>query len=104
KASLRATSSAVRTLKYLGSDLPNADKCKKFVAGCFDKDSGGFADTPGGKADVATTAIGLMAVVELGLPAESYHAAAVRYLSDHAKTFDEIRIAAAGFEAIKAQP
>ena len=104
KASLRATSSAIRALKYLGGELPNADKCKKFVASCFDKQSGGFADMPGGTPDVFATAVGLMAVVELGLPAEPYHAAATKYLSENAKTFDDIRIAAAGFEAIKAKP
>jgi hypothetical protein len=101
KPSLRATSAAVRALKYLGGKVPDREACAKFVAACFDKTSGGFADLPGGKVDVFTTAVGLMAVVELGLPAEPYQAAAARYLTDHTKGFDEIRIAAAGFEAIK---
>jgi prenyltransferase beta subunit len=101
KPSLRATSSAIRAIKYLGGELPNKDGVAKFVAGCFDKASGGFADSPGGMVDVFTTAVGLMAVVELGMPADPYHAAATKYLNDNARTFDEIRIAVAGLESLK---
>src|SRR5262249_44695336 len=39
---LKATSAAVRALKYLGADVPNKEGCKKFVESCFDKASGGF--------------------------------------------------------------
>jgi prenyltransferase beta subunit len=98
---LRATSAAVRALKYLGGDVPNPKGCAQFVAECFDKSSGGFADQPKGKPDVFTTAVGLMAVTELKMP-DSYHALAAKYLADHAKSFDEIRIAVAGLERIKA--
>src|SRR5262249_54250667 len=101
---LRATSSAVRALKYFGGDVPHKDGTAKFVASCFDPKTGGFADTPGGKADVFSTAVGLMAAVELGLAPEKYHAPAAKYLSDNAKTFEEIRIAVAGFESIKTPP
>jgi hypothetical protein len=104
KANLRATSSAIRALKYLGSEVPNLEVCKKFVASCFDKNSGGFADMPGGKVDVFTTAVGIMAVAELGMPAEPYHAGAVKYLKDNVKTFDDVRIAVAGLERIKEPP
>jgi hypothetical protein len=101
---LRATSSAVRTLKYLGSDVPNKEATAKFVADCFDRDSGGFTDMPGkGKPDVFTTAIGLMAVAALEMPAEPYDAAAVKFMGEHAKTFDEVRIAVAGLEIIGAK-
>ncbi len=100
---LRATSSAIRALKYLGGELPNKEGCKKFVASCFDKTTGGFADLPGKQPNVFTTAVGLMAVAELGMPAEPYHAAAVKYLADHVKTFDDVRIAVAGLERIKAK-
>jgi prenyltransferase beta subunit len=102
KSSLRATSSCLRAMRYFGFELPLEDKakCEKFVASCFDKGSGGFADAPGGKPDVTTTAVGLMAVVELKMPREPYEAPAVKYLGDNAKTFDEIRIAVAGLEAV----
>jgi len=104
KASLRATSSAIRAIKYLGGDLPNRAACAKFVESCFDKESGGFADAPGGKADVAVTAVGLMAVTELKLDADRYVGPACKYLDDHARSFEEVRIAVAGFEAVGRKP
>jgi hypothetical protein len=42
-----------------------------------------------------------MAVVELKMPIDKYADGAVKYLSENAKTFDDIRIAVAGLEAIK---
>jgi hypothetical protein len=98
---LRSTSAGVRALHYLGGDIPNKDACIKFVESCYDAPSSGFSDTPKGKPDVFTTAIGLMAVTELKMPAEKYAVGAIKYLSENAKSFEEIRIAAAGLEAIK---
>ena len=69
-----------------------------FVMSCHDKASGGFADVPGGKPDVASTAVGLMALVDLKMKTEKYEDEALFYLSDHAKTFEEIRIAVAAVE------
>src|SRR6202043_1929575 len=59
---LKSTSSAVRALHYLKGEIPNQEAAMKFIAGCYDAQNGGFVDTPKGKADVVTTAIGLMAV------------------------------------------
>jgi prenyltransferase beta subunit len=101
KSSLRATSSALRALKYFGGGLTDKAPATKFVESCFDKASGGFADAPGGKPDVATAAIGLMAVVELKMPRDPYETPVLKYLSENAKTFDEIRIAVAGLEAVE---
>jgi Prenyltransferase and squalene oxidase repeat len=98
---LRATSAAIRALHYLGGDIKDKDACIKFVASCYDAESGGFGDVPKGKLGVFETAVGLMAVVELKMPLEKYGDGATKYLADHAKTFEEIRIAAAGMEAIK---
>src|SRR5262245_50808127 len=56
RPTLRATSSALRALRYLGAELPNQEACARFVASCFDQASGGFSDLPGGKPDVFTTA------------------------------------------------
>jgi prenyltransferase beta subunit len=100
KPSLRATSSALRALKYFGGEASDAKAAAKFVASCFDKDSGGFTDSMGSKPDVAVTAVGLMAVVELKMPTEPYVEPAVKYLGENAKTFDDIRIAVAGLEAV----
>src|SRR5262249_34549664 len=99
--SLRATSSAVRTLKYLGGQVPDKESASRFVESCFDKASGGFADTPGGKADVFTTAVGAMAVVALEMPVEKYAEGIVKFLGDNVKTFEEVRIAVAGLEALQ---
>jgi prenyltransferase beta subunit len=101
KSSLRATSSALRAMKYFDGKLTDTTMCAKFVESCFDKAAGGFADAPGGKPDVTTTAVGLMAVVELKMPRDPYETACVKYLSENAKTFDEIRIAVAGLEAVE---
>jgi prenyltransferase beta subunit len=97
--SLRATSSAIRTLHYLGADLPNRDTCAKFVESCFDSTTGGFSDSPGGKPDLFSTAIGAMAAVELKA-ADRNAAKIVQYLSENAKSFEDIRIAAAALESL----
>jgi prenyltransferase beta subunit len=98
---LRGTSAAVRALHYLGGDIKDRDACIKFVASCYDAESGGFSDVPKGKPGVFETAVGLMAVAELKMPVEKYAGGASKYLAENAKTFEEIRIAAAGFESIK---
>ncbi len=100
RSSLRATSSALRALKYFGGQAPDRGRAADFVKSCFDKSTGGFADTPNGKPDVALTAIGLMAVVELKMPLKDYEAPVIRYLNENVKTFEDIRIAVAGLEAV----
>ena len=100
RSSLRATTSALRALKYFGGAPRDTKTCTEFIATCFDKASGGFADHPGGKPDAVTTAVGLMAIVELKMPVKDYGAAAQDYLDRHARTFEEIRLAAASMEAI----
>jgi prenyltransferase beta subunit len=99
--SLRGTSAAVRAVHYFGGALKDKDACSKFVASCYDAESGGFSDVPKGKPGVFETAVGLMAVAELKMPMEKYVDGASKYLGANAKTFEEIRIAAAGFEAIQ---
>lgn len=103
-SSLRATSAAVRALKYFGGNAPDRDKAAKFAAKCYDDAVGAFADAPNGKVDVFSTSIGLMAVVELGLDSDKYSPKALKYLAENAKNFEQIRIAAAGFEAVKKHP
>lgn len=94
---LRATSGALRTLKYLGAEIPNKDKHAAFVLKCYDPATGGFAE-PGGKPDVTITSVGVMAAAELGIPKEKYKKA-MDYLKENAKTFEDVRIAAAAVEA-----
>lgn len=103
--SLRATSAALQALKYFGGTARDREACGAFVKKCFDKDSGGFTDQPGtGKPDPVMTAVGLIAVVELKLPAEEYVGPGVAFLGKHARTFEEIRMAAAGLEAVGKRP
>jgi hypothetical protein len=101
---LRATSAAVRAFKYFGGEMTDRKGAARFVASCFDKDSGGFSDQPGGKPDVFTTAVGIMAVTGLEMPAEPYTSGVVRYLAEYPKTFEDIRIAAAGLERLDRRP
>jgi prenyltransferase beta subunit len=106
KPGLRATSAAVRALKYFGSPLQDAKSARDFVTQCFRPKLGAFLDQPDSSAppDVTTTAIGLMAVVELHIPFEMFQARAVTYLEQQAREFPDIRIAAAGLEAVRVQP
>src|SRR5262249_827656 len=104
KASLRATSSALRALKYFGGAPRDKDAAAKFTQSCHDKASGGFAHQPGGKPAVALAAAGITAGGRLKGPGGDYRRGVVKSLADHAKTFEEIRIAAAGLEAISQRP
>lgn len=100
---LRATSAGVRALKYFGGKVPDKNAAAKFVASCYDKDSGGFANMPGGKPEVFVTAVGIMAVPALDMPVKDYAEGAVKYLTENAKGFEDIRIAIAGLESITAK-
>ncbi|HVS40348.1 MAG TPA: prenyltransferase/squalene oxidase repeat-containing protein [Gemmataceae bacterium] len=104
KSSVSATNAAVRALKYMNGNIPNPSACIDFVKSCFDKASGGFADEPSGKVTVNTTAVGVLAAVELGVTRDLYEAGAVKYLGDNVKTFEDVRIAAAAFEALGKPP
>jgi prenyltransferase beta subunit len=97
KPSLRATSAAIRVIKYQHGELPHAEKVRAFVLKCYDPQAGAFAE-PGGQPDVTIDSIGIMAAIELGIPKEKY-AKAMEYLHTHAKTFEEVRIGAAAVEA-----
>jgi hypothetical protein len=101
---LRATTTALRALKYFGGEVPDRSAAADFVKSCFVKDSGAFADRPGGKPDVISTAVGIMAVVELKLPTDPYESGVLAYLGEHAKSFEEVRLAAAGLEALGKRP
>jgi prenyltransferase beta subunit len=104
KSSLRASSAALRALKYFGGKTRDRSACARFVERCFDKGTGGFADRPGMPADATSTAVGIMAVVELKLPADDYRESSVNYLTTHVKSFEDIRLAAAALEAIGVRP
>jgi hypothetical protein len=98
RPSLRATNAGLRALQYLGAEIPHKEKHAAFILKCYDPKTGEFADSPGGKAGVAITSIGVMAAAEVDIPHEKY-AKAMDYLKANAKTFEEVRIAAAAVEA-----
>ncbi|MFO0908880.1 MAG: family 16 glycoside hydrolase [Isosphaeraceae bacterium] len=101
ESTLGSTSSAARILKYCGGSIPDVLGAIKFVKTCVDPATGGFAQRPGGKPDVPTTASGLMALGELKVDDKAMVDAAVGYLVKNAHAFEEIRIAVAGLEAVK---
>jgi dienelactone hydrolase len=102
-STLGATSSAIRSLRYVGGSIRDVAGCIAFVRACRDSSSGGFAQAPEGKADVSTTAIGLMALAELKAVDDEATRGAIGYFSNNVKSFEDIRIAVAGFEAIEAK-
>lgn len=95
--SLRAVNGAVKAIKHLGGEVTDKSKLATFVMVCFDEKTGGFSE-PGGKPDVPTTAVGVMAAVEVGVPKEKYKKA-MDYLKEKAVEFEDVRIAAAAVEA-----
>jgi hypothetical protein len=104
KSSLRATSGAVRAIKYLGGEVPNNEKAIQFVKSCFNPEKWAFADRPNGMVDVTSTAVGLMAAAELyrdEFVRNNYEVQACSYLVFEAKTFEERRLAVAGMEPWK---
>jgi hypothetical protein len=103
RSNLRATAAAVRALNYF-DHKPKTEETCRFVEQCFDKDSGGFADSPGQSPTPGSTAVGALAAVDLDLPGRLYRDGVIRYLSEHAKSPEEIRIAAAAFEAMQTRP
>ena len=99
-SSLGATNSSLRVLKHVGGSVPDILGCIKYVKSCHDDASGGFAPLPGGKPDVVTTALGLMAASELKIADPAMVKAAAEYFGKHAKSFEEVRMAIAGLEAV----
>jgi prenyltransferase beta subunit len=101
-SSLGSTNSALRVLKHVGGSVPDILACIRYVKSCCDP-GGGFAQTPGGKPAVVTTAIGLMAASELKLADQKLVGEAKTYLGKNAKSFEEVRMAIAGLEAVSAK-
>lgn len=99
-SSLRDTVAAVRALHYFGGEPRDREACARYVEAAFDPATGGFVNTrPGGKPDVILTAVGLMGVAALKLPMDRYADPALKYMGEHARGFEGIRMAAAGAEA-----
>jgi prenyltransferase beta subunit len=104
KADLPATTAAFRALKYLGGEPRDKTACVAFVKRCFNKEDSGFGPFPGAAANYRSTAVGIMGVVDLKIDPEPYADAVVKYLDEHSKTFEEIRLTAASFESLGKRP
>jgi hypothetical protein len=104
RSDLPATTAAFRALKYFGAAPRDPERCRTYVQKCFDKASGGFALRPGGQASYRPTAVGIMAIVDMKIPTEPYIDAVIKYLDENSKTFEEIRLTAASFEALGRRP
>ena len=63
-SSLGSTNAGLRVLRHVGGSVPDVLACVNYVRSCR-VPGGGFAATPGGKPDVVTTAMGLLAASEL---------------------------------------
>ena len=103
-SSVGATNSAVRVLKHVGGSVPNVIKAVAYVKSCFvagENGTGGIASTPGGKTDLMTTCIGLLAWGDLQIEPGTEVPACLKYLSENAKSYEEVRMSIAAFEAVK---
>jgi poly(3-hydroxybutyrate) depolymerase len=98
-SSLGSTNTGLRVLRHVGGSVPDILACVRYVNSCRTAD-GGFSATPGGKSEFMTTAVGLLAASELKISDPKMIRGAVAYLGRHAQSFEEVRMAAAGLEAI----
>jgi hypothetical protein len=92
-----ATSAAVRTLAKLRSEIPHRQKVEKYLLEKRDAQSGGFAEV-GAQPNVVVTSVAILGAVDLGIKKELL-TPSILYLAKQAKTFEEVRIAAAAVEA-----
>jgi prenyltransferase beta subunit len=101
-STLGATNTGLRVLDYVGGSLLDEPGCIRFVNSCKVPGSG-FAQRPGGKPDVVTTAVGLMAAAELKIAGKAMIDDAVAYFGANARAFEEVRMSIAGLEAVGAR-
>jgi hypothetical protein len=99
-ASLRITRTTLRAFRFLGGSPKDVATVREFVKNCYDPKSGGFSDRPGQPPDPVSTAVGLMALEVLEMPTEPYLDGATAFLGKNTKRFEDIRMAAAGLEAV----
>jgi prenyltransferase beta subunit len=100
-ASLPATLSAARAIRYFGGSAPRANAMLQFLRSCWNEEQGAFAPTPGGKPDVRTTALALMGLADLNAAAHNQDMIkrGMAYLGEHVKDYEDVRIAAAAYES-----
>lgn len=106
--SLRATFQARKALKTLGIAPVKPELDVKFAKECIEEDTHLFLDRPGEKPSALFSAAGIMTFVALGIHESPDLQPAIeankRYLQVQAKSFEEIRLGAAAFEALGHAP
>ncbi len=104
-SSLGATVSGLRAMRYLAAAAPGTDETRRFVVGCY-RENGSFADAPdpANVPDIRSTAMGLMALVELKADLSPYATAVPRWLRANARSLADMYIAAAALDAAHIKP
>jgi hypothetical protein len=101
-STLGATNTGLRVLDYVGGSLLDEPGCIRFVTSCK-VPGGGFAQRPGGKPDVVTTSLGLMAAAELKIADKAMIDDAIACFRANTRAFEEVRMSIAGLEAVGAR-
>jgi hypothetical protein len=101
QSTISATTAALRAHKYLHPRARPRDQDgpREFVLKCYNKSVGAFASRPGGECDVHSTAMGLMALVELKTATDQVAGPCKEYFAQRAKSLSEIYIAVAALHA-----
>lgn len=102
-STIGSTNSAIRVLKHVGAAIPDPVKATQFVKACFvpgPDGTGTFAPTPGGKGDMRTTCIALLAWGDLQMEHGIEVSAALKFLVENAREYEDVRLSIAGFEAV----
>jgi hypothetical protein len=96
---LSATTMSLRSLQYFGGKSKNREATLEFAMSCYDPAAGTLADTPGGTPNVRSTAIGLMALADLGAALPEGGKRIVAYFDQNAKALPDIYMAVAALDA-----
>ncbi len=100
KLSLRTTRTALRVLRLLGGKPADRGAVVRFLHGCYDSDSGGFAARPGLPPDPISTSVALMILGELKLPNDKYVDAGMTFMNKHTQGFEQIRMVASSLDEL----
>lgn len=88
-----------RAYGYLEAEKVDRKSPVQFLESCWNNVSGAYADVPGGKVDVRSAAMGLMARVELKMPRDEHQEQCERFLIRNAETVADVYFAGAAFDA-----
>ncbi len=102
-SSIGSTNAAIRSIKHVGGSIPDVIKATKFVRACFvpdGKGGGSFASAPGGKPEMRSTFMAMLAWGDLKMENGPEVAAALKYLTETAKEYEDVRLAIAAYEAV----